>query len=186
MVVLELRPPHYIPGQMLPARQPAIAWPISISSTKDVWLRYVGFICAIMCVFFSGPLFSFLFSTEYPPLKSSRRDTQQSSSPPAHRNPHPEARQTEREKSAAAPIFRFMTDLVNLQAKDPFAEDADIAAGTGKSSRKVHVRVQQRNGRKSITTIQGLSSDLDLKLILKARPTSPFFPPQPRRTLAVV
>eukprot|EP00906_Rhabdomonas_costata_P032914 RCo046352 len=59
-----------------------------------------------------------------------------------------------------------MTDLVNLQAKDPFAEDDDVAT-TGKTSTKVHVRVQQRNGRKSITTIQGLSSDLDLKLILK-------------------
>lgn len=33
---------------------------------------------------------------------------------------------------------------------------------------KVHVRVQQRNGRKCNTTIQGLDSDLDLKRILKA------------------
>ena len=33
---------------------------------------------------------------------------------------------------------------------------------------KVHIRVQQRSGRKSITTIQGLSADLDLKKILKA------------------
>ena len=30
-----------------------------------------------------------------------------------------------------------------------------------------HIRIQQRNGRKSITTVQGLASDLNLKLILK-------------------
>lgn len=63
-----------------------------------------------------------------------------------------------------------MTDLVNLQAKDPFAEEDNItssAGAGGKSSGNVHVRVQQRNGRKSITTIQGLNQELDLKLILK-------------------
>ena len=32
----------------------------------------------------------------------------------------------------------------------------------------VHIRIQQRNGRKSITTIQGLEKDLDLKKILKS------------------
>jgi len=31
----------------------------------------------------------------------------------------------------------------------------------------VHIRVQQRNGRKCITTVQGLHKDLDLKKILK-------------------
>jgi translation initiation factor 1 len=37
------------------------------------------------------------------------------------------------------------------------------------SSRSViHIRVQQRNGKKSITTIQGLADDLDLPKILKA------------------
>ena len=59
-----------------------------------------------------------------------------------------------------------MSDLVNLQARDPFAEDTEEQF-KGKASGNVHVRVQQRNGRKSITTIQGLSSDLDLKLIVK-------------------
>jgi len=33
---------------------------------------------------------------------------------------------------------------------------------------KVHIRIQQRNGRKSITTIQGLASDLDLYKILQS------------------
>ena len=33
---------------------------------------------------------------------------------------------------------------------------------------KVHIRIQQRNGRKSITTIQGLETDLDLNKILRS------------------
>ena len=32
----------------------------------------------------------------------------------------------------------------------------------------MHIRIQQRNGRKSITTVTGLSKQLDLKKILKA------------------
>ena len=38
----------------------------------------------------------------------------------------------------------------------------------GKAAKLVHIRVQQRNGRKCITTVQGLHADLDLKKILKA------------------
>lgn len=45
---------------------------------------------------------------------------------------------------------------------DPFA------ANTGKDTSKVHVRVQQRNGRKCITTIQGLADDLDVLKITRA------------------
>jgi len=37
-----------------------------------------------------------------------------------------------------------------------------------KDATKIHVRVQQRNGRKCITTVQGLADDLDIKRILKA------------------
>jgi len=39
----------------------------------------------------------------------------------------------------------------------------------GASSRSVvHIRVQQRNGKKSLTTVQGLAEDLDLPKIIKA------------------
>ena len=38
----------------------------------------------------------------------------------------------------------------------------------GEKKSKVHIRTQQRNGRKSITTVQGLDEDLDLKKICKA------------------
>ena len=32
----------------------------------------------------------------------------------------------------------------------------------------MHIRIQQRNGRKSLTTVQGLPPELDLKRILRA------------------
>jgi translation initiation factor 1 len=38
----------------------------------------------------------------------------------------------------------------------------------GAKSNYVHIRIQQRNGRKSLTTVQGLAIDLDLRKILKA------------------
>ena len=46
---------------------------------------------------------------------------------------------------------------------DPFSSKND-----DKDNTKIHVRVQQRNGRKCITTVQGLGSDLDLKKIARA------------------
>ena len=49
-------------------------------------------------------------------------------------------------------------------AQDEKTGGKDAAAGRG----YVHIRIQQRNGRKSLTTVQGLASDLDLKKILKA------------------
>lgn len=45
---------------------------------------------------------------------------------------------------------------------------ADAKDQSGLSGGKVHVRVQQRNGRKCLTTVQGLADDLDIKRILKA------------------
>lgn len=45
---------------------------------------------------------------------------------------------------------------------------ADAKDDTSTGGGKVHVRVQQRNGRKSLTTVQGLADDLDIKRILKA------------------
>jgi len=48
-------------------------------------------------------------------------------------------------------------------------EETDNADELGDGLKKlVHIRVQQRNGRKCITTVQGLDSALDLKKILKA------------------
>ena len=50
------------------------------------------------------------------------------------------------------------------QASDPFSNKV----GDGKDVSKIHVRVQQRSGRKCLTTIQGLADDLDTKKIARA------------------
>jgi hypothetical protein len=54
---------------------------------------------------------------------------------------------------------------------DPFAEETTGAAKPkkgGENKDYVHVRVQQRNGKKSLTTVQGLPEAFDYKKILKA------------------
>ena len=55
-------------------------------------------------------------------------------------------------------------EIQNFDAFDAF-DDADEKQG---DQSKVHIRVQQRNGRKCITTVQGLADDLDVKRICKA------------------
>lgn len=57
-----------------------------------------------------------------------------------------------------------MSDIQNLQIHDSFQS----VAPQGLNEQHVHVRVQKRTGRKTLTTIQGLSNDLDFKKILKA------------------
>ena len=46
---------------------------------------------------------------------------------------------------------------------DPFA----TGANSGTLSHKIHLRIQQRNGKKCITTISGLPADIDLKRACK-------------------
>lgn len=33
---------------------------------------------------------------------------------------------------------------------------------------KIHIRIQQRNGRKTLTTVQGIADDYDKKKLVKA------------------
>jgi len=58
--------------------------------------------------------------------------------------------------------FADAGDEKKVTSKDGTIKVAKAAQGY------VHIRIQQRNGRKSLTTVQGLASDLDLKKILKA------------------
>ncbi|CAN0901023.1 Protein translation factor SUI1 homolog 1 [Linum grandiflorum] len=53
-------------------------------------------------------------------------------------------------------------DLEIPSAIDPFAEAKDSGA-----KEYVHIRIQQRNGKKCLTTVQGLSKDLSYEKILK-------------------
>lgn len=57
--------------------------------------------------------------------------------------------------------------VLALYVPDPFA---DAAKGDEESVQDglVHIRIQQRNGRKTLTTIQGLSAEYDLKKIVRA------------------
>lgn len=57
-----------------------------------------------------------------------------------------------------------MASLHNLESFDPFAETGDAKT---QSSNQIHIRCQQRNGRKTITTVQGIPGEYDLKRILK-------------------
>lgn len=61
--------------------------------------------------------------------------------------------------------YYFFFSLARVS--DPFADaikgsDDDVQDGL------VHIRIQQRNGRKTLTTVQGLSSEYDLKKIVRA------------------
>jgi translation initiation factor 1 len=56
-------------------------------------------------------------------------------------------------------------DILNLNKKDAF-DEAFISLG--QQLEKVHIRIQNRNKKKCITTVQGLANDLDLKKILRA------------------
>uniref|UniRef100_A0AAQ4R803 SUI1 domain-containing protein n=1 Tax=Gasterosteus aculeatus aculeatus TaxID=481459 RepID=A0AAQ4R803_GASAC len=62
-----------------------------------------------------------------------------------------------------------MSDIQNLQTFDPFADatkgDDRLPAGT---EDYIHIRIQQRNGRKTLTTVQGIAIDYDKKKLVKA------------------
>ncbi|KAK8483066.1 hypothetical protein V6N13_031631 [Hibiscus sabdariffa] len=62
----------------------------------------------------------------------------------------------------------FMSDLdVQIPtAFDPFADANAEDSGAG-SKEYVHIRIQQRNGRKSLTTVQGLKKEFSYNKILK-------------------
>lgn len=50
---------------------------------------------------------------------------------------------------------------------DNFTFQNDFEISNKQKEEKVHIRLQKRNGKKSIITIQGLADDLDLKKISK-------------------
>ncbi|CCD25713.1 translation initiation factor eIF1 NDAI_0F03950 [Naumovozyma dairenensis CBS 421] len=54
--------------------------------------------------------------------------------------------------------------IENLKSFDPFADTGDDETA---ASNYIHIRIQQRNGRKTLTTVQGVPAEYDLKRILK-------------------
>jgi len=57
--------------------------------------------------------------------------------------------------------------IQNLNTFDPFA-DAIKGTQEGVQDGLIHIRIQQRNGRKTLTTVQGISNEYDKKKIVKA------------------
>ncbi|CAO2609312.1 Eukaryotic translation initiation factor 1 [Lemmus lemmus] len=61
-----------------------------------------------------------------------------------------------------------MFAIQNLHSLDPFADaskgDDLLPAGT---EDYIHIRIQQRNGRKTLTTVQGIADDYDKKKLVK-------------------
>lgn len=57
------------------------------------------------------------------------------------------------------PLFIYLCLLFS----DPFKGDDRLPAGTD-----VHIRIQQRNGRKTLTTVQGIDANYDKKKLVKA------------------
>ncbi|KAF5358439.1 hypothetical protein D9756_001921 [Leucocoprinus leucothites] len=64
--------------------------------------------------------------------------------------------------------------LQNLNPSvDPFADEGDLdlddtTKNVGSTAEYLHIRIQQRNGRKTLTTLQGLPKQYDPKKLLKA------------------
>jgi len=59
------------------------------------------------------------------------------------------------------------TGFPTLNTFDPFA-DANKGDDQGAQDGLIHIRIQQRNGRKTLTTVQGIADSYDKKKIVKA------------------
>jgi len=57
------------------------------------------------------------------------------------------------------------SNIENLKSFDPFADTGETDSKPGND---IHIRIQQRNGRKTLTTVQGVPKEYDQKRILKA------------------
>lgn len=62
-------------------------------------------------------------------------------------------------------------NVQNLDVFDPFADEGNPLGDTkdvGSTTKNIHIRIQQRNGRKTLTTVQGMDkAQYRLKKILK-------------------
>ena len=56
------------------------------------------------------------------------------------------------------------SDEITELSADPFNEPQERGAS---QEGLIHIRIQQRNGRKTLTTVQGISDDYDKKKLVK-------------------
>ena len=59
-----------------------------------------------------------------------------------------------------------MQNIQNLTISDPFADAGEFTSSNFKI-KKIHLRVQQRNGKKMITIIEGVPEEFDYRKLLK-------------------
>uniref|UniRef100_A0A8C0S6C6 Eukaryotic translation initiation factor 1 n=1 Tax=Canis lupus familiaris TaxID=9615 RepID=A0A8C0S6C6_CANLF len=101
--------------------------------------------------------------TQQPPPRAPSLPDAPSPPPAFSRRRLPQAVSTEEKES-----YR-MSAIQNLHSFDPFADaskgDDLLPAGT---EDYIHIRIQQRNGRKTLTTVQGIADDYDKKKLVKA------------------
>ncbi|PFH38083.1 putative translation initiation factor SUI1 [Besnoitia besnoiti] len=58
--------------------------------------------------------------------------------------------------------------IQNFGCSDPFANVTSQSSAGGVATHLIHIRNQQRRGRKSVTTVQGLGKAFDLKKMVRA------------------
>ena len=51
---------------------------------------------------------------------------------------------------------------------DPFSDASKGVDEASKQEQPIHIRIQQRNGRKTLTTVQGIADNYDKKKLVKA------------------
>lgn len=80
-------------------------------------------------------------------------------------------------KLLSLPTFKFLPSSslsllrMSFASTDPFANEGDPLASSqdvGSQSHHLHIRIQQRNGRKTLTTLQGLQKEYNHKKLLQA------------------
>ena len=64
--------------------------------------------------------------------------------------------------------WNVLNKALHFSVADPTRDDDDVDFGGKLSTNKVHIRIQQRNGRKTITTLQGIEEKYDQKKLAKA------------------
>ena len=72
-------------------------------------------------------------------------------------------------KKPPAQLFQLASHAISTGVPVSMRDPAEsVSDGSVHDNSKIHIRVQQRNGRKCITTVQGLADDLDIKKLAKA------------------
>ena len=54
-----------------------------------------------------------------------------------------------------------------FQTFDPWADAVETVDKISKQDQPIHIRIQQRNGRKTLTTVQGIAEDYDKKKLVR-------------------